>query len=127
MTAYRQPALDASWCQVRLPSGRLILLRSIDDAEPSGVVDEDEGVVEDVRFRTFEFRGIAATLQEVGDLIGTAIRPLAPHEATVELGLGLSAKTGQLIALFGEAAANASITVTLHWLFRGKAEHGDEA
>jgi hypothetical protein len=111
----RATKAEQSWIEARLPSGRTILLRGIGQAtEPN---DEDAGVVQDVRFRSVDFKALTATLHEIGDLISNAVRPLAPKDAEVEIGLGLSASTGQLLLLFGDASADASINVKLHWEF----------
>ena len=126
MTLKRESDDDASWCQVRLPSGRQILLRSIDTNRQAPALDSDEGTVEDVRFRSFDFVAITTILLEVGDIVRSAVRPLAPYHASVELGLGLSARTGEVVALFGTAAADASLKVTLDWKFGEKDERGDE-
>ena len=113
---------EDSWIEARLPSGRTVLLRGIGEAnEPK---DEDTGVVKDVRFRSIEFKALTATLHEIGELISNAVRPLTPKDVEVEIGLGLSASTGQLLLLFGDASADASINVKLHWEFG--ADHGDD-
>jgi ornithine--oxo-acid transaminase len=44
-----------------------------------------------------------------------------------KLGVSVNAKTGRLLVVFGEAAAKASVKVTLRWRFDDRAEHGDEA
>ena len=110
----------ADWIEARLPSGRTIVLRGVDHMKSPA--DEDEGTVQDVRFRGFEFSTLTATLREIGDLVRNAVLPLAPDEAEVELGLGLSASTGHLLVLFGEAAAEASMKVNLRWHFGAEAE-----
>jgi hypothetical protein len=105
---------------VRLPSGRTILLRSLED-----VADDDDmaGRVLDVGFRDLRLASITDTLREVGTVIKSAIEPLLPDSATVEIGLGVSGKTGQIVALFGEAAAEASIQITLNWSFGRTTAH----
>lgn len=106
---------EDSWIEARLPSGRIVLLRGI--GQTAEVKDEDVGVVQDVRFRSIDFKALTATLYEIGELVSNAVRPLAPKDAEVEIGLGLSASTGQLLLLFGDASADASINVKLHWEF----------
>jgi hypothetical protein len=112
-----EPAVESenSWIEARLPSGRTVLLRGI--GQGTGPGDEDAGVVQDVRFRSVDFKALTATLHEIGELISNAVRPLAPKDAEVEIGLGLSVSTGQLLLLFGDASADASINVKLHWEF----------
>lgn len=117
--------VEGLWVESRLPSGRTVMLRTVDRVTPPA--DEDEGVVQDVRFRSIDFKALTATLQEIGDLISSAVRPLAPREAEVELGLGLSASTGQLLVFFGEAAAEASIKVNLRWQFGSGEDHDQKA
>ncbi|MCO1594233.1 hypothetical protein M8C17_03565 [Micromonospora sp. RHAY321] len=117
--------VEKSWVEVRLPSGRTVMLRSLDEAPAA--VGEDTGTVQDVRFRAFDFRRLTATLQEVGDLVKGAIETLTPTEAEVELGLGFSAKSGQILVLFGDAAVDASMKVTLKWSFDQRSDSDDEA
>lgn len=100
--------------EVRLPSGRRITLRGT-DVRAAGD-DEDMGQVEDVMAGP-DFRLVTSTLQEVGTLLKEGLIPLRPTEAEVEIGVGLSAKTGRVLVLFGEAAAEASVKVTLKWTF----------
>lgn len=125
MTTTSDSVQEVFWAEARLPSGRTVLVRTTDNVlhQP----DEDVGVVRDVGFRSIDFRIITSTLQEVGHLISHAIRPLAPREAEVELGLGLNATTGQLLVLFGAAAAEASVKVNLRWQFGPEANNDETA
>jgi hypothetical protein len=116
---------EGSWVEARLPSGRSVMLRSIDEVDAPG--NEDEGAIQDVRFRSVDFKVLTSTLHEIGDLIKSAVRPLAPREAEVELALGLSASTGQLLLLFGDASAEASIKVNLRWEFGTDKDHDEKA
>ncbi len=118
-------AVDQSWLEVHLPSGRTVLMHGVDGAAPAN--DDDAETVQDVRFRGFDFSTLTATLHEVSTLVKEAVRKAAPAEAEVELGLGLSAKTGQVLVLFGETAANASMKVTLKWRFDQRSNGADEA
>jgi hypothetical protein len=111
------------WIEVRLPSGRNVLLRAVND----GGGDDDVGQVQDVRFSGLNFEALTATLHEVGTLINGALQTLTPAEAEVELGLGINARTGQLLVLFGKAAADASMKVTLRWHFDSRSISADEA
>ena len=82
--------------------------------------------VQDVGFRDARLTSITDVLREVGTVIKSAIEPLSPDTATLEMGLGVSGKTGQILALFGEAASEASVKVTLTWSF-GKSHSDVEA
>jgi hypothetical protein len=111
------------WVEVRLPSGRSVMLRS---AASQASASDDAGVIEDVRFRAFDFTTLTGTLHEIGDLISNAVRPLAPREVEVELGLSLDASTGAVFLSFGKASAEASVKVNLRWDFASKKEEEKE-
>jgi hypothetical protein len=105
----------------------MVMLRGLNEAQAAPPDEDSAGEVEDVRFRTLDFRALTATLHEVGGLVKNALQTLTPAEAEVELGLGFSAKTGQLLVLFGEAATQASLKVTLKWRFDQRSDDADEA
>ena len=43
------------------------------------------------------------------------MKKAGPSKATVELGFTFGVETGQLIAMFGKAKGDTSLTVTLEW------------
>ncbi len=110
--------------EARLPSGRNVLVRGVDGGNAH---DDDAGQLRDVRFRGVDFEALTATLHEVGALVKGTLQALTPTEAVVEIGLGISAKTGQLLVLFGEAAADASMKIVLTWRFDPRGDGDDEA
>lgn len=115
--------LADSWVETRLPSGRTVLIRGFGPSSWS----DDAGEVTDVKFRTVDFKALTSTLHELGDLISNAVRPLAPREVEVELGLGVNASTGQVLLVFGEASAEASIKVNLRWEFGAEQGNAEQA
>ena len=125
MTTTGEDVPDGSWVESRLPSGRTVMLRTVDELTTS--IDEDAETVQDVRFRSIDFKALTGTLHEIGDLISSAVRPLTPREAEVEFGLGFSASTGQVLLIFGEAAAQASIKIKLRWDFGAGENHDEKA
>jgi Trypsin-co-occurring domain 1 len=58
---------------------------------------------------------IAASVESVSRSMLDAVKRVSPKSATVELNFGLALEAGQLVALFGKAKGEASITVTLEW------------
>jgi len=58
---------------------------------------------------------ISDSIERVSSVMLDAVRRAGPTKATVELGFGLALETGQVVALFGKAHGDASISVTLEW------------
>jgi hypothetical protein len=58
---------------------------------------------------------VTRPIERVGRETLEAVKKAKPTKATVELGFGLALEQGQLVALFGKAKGEASITVTLEW------------
>lgn len=58
---------------------------------------------------------VADSIERVSGLMLEAAKKAAPDKATVELGFTLALEQGQLVALFGKAKGEASVTVTLEW------------
>lgn len=61
------------------------------------------------------FAQVTASVERVSTDVLDAVRRARPTAATVELAFGLAVEEGRLVALFGKAKADASITVTLEW------------
>ena len=124
MTLHSTPSGEG--LDVTLPSGRLITLRGMGDGV-NAVVDDDRGEVEDVKFRVPDFTRLVSTLQEVCELLKATVRPLAPEEVVLEIGVGLNAKTGKVFVLFGEASSEASLKVTIKWSFNDRGTCANQA
>jgi hypothetical protein len=58
---------------------------------------------------------VASSIERVSREMLEAAKRAAPSKATVELGFTLALEQGQLVALFGKAKGEASVTVTLEW------------
>lgn len=78
-------------------------------AEPVGQVLVSEG---DVVGRLDK---VADSIERVSKHMLEAAKRAAPDKATVELGFTLALEQGQLVAMFGKAKGEASVTVTLEW------------
>ena len=61
------------------------------------------------------FDGVRAALEAVASELGQVWDRVRPSEATVELGVNLTAKAGKLTALIVEGGGEASLKVTLKW------------
>lgn len=58
---------------------------------------------------------VTGSVERVSKEMLAAVKRAAPDKATIELGFSLALEQGQLVALFGKAKGEASITVTLEW------------
>ena len=65
---------------------------------------------------------VVARLGAMTDSIGKlstavldSVKKAGPSKATVEIGFTFGVETGQLIAMFGKAKGDTSLTVTLEW------------
>lgn len=63
----------------------------------------------------FSFDAVGDALEAIAGELGKIWQTVRPAEATVELGLSLSTKTGKLTALLVEGGGEASLKVTLKW------------
>ncbi|MEU3351744.1 CU044_2847 family protein [Streptomyces sp. NPDC037389] len=59
--------------------------------------------------------GLADTVRGVADSVRMGLAAARPDEVSVEFGIELSAKAGQVISLIADGESKASITVTLKW------------
>ncbi|MEU8894926.1 CU044_2847 family protein [Nocardia sp. NPDC048505] len=63
----------------------------------------------------FSFDTVRGTIEAIAGQLAQAWDKTKPHEATVELGLALTTKTGKLSALLVEGGGSATINVKLTW------------
>jgi hypothetical protein len=97
---------------VVLPSGKEILLASSSADAPDPALDE--APYRDVSFRP-DFRELVNVAAEIGHLLREGIEKIQPTKATVELSVGVDAKTGMITAFFVEGGANGAIKICLEW------------
>jgi hypothetical protein len=89
---------------VRLPSGREILLPSTPAVVSAGE-GSDEYPYRDVAF-SVEFQDLVDVATEIGVMLRRGIEKIVPSKATVELSVGVDAKTGKITAFFVEGGAS---------------------
>jgi len=95
--------------KVELPNQTVALVQAVE-------LDEVEGVAQKVGWKdTFDFQHISGTLEGVAQAIRSGLDKATPTKATVELGIDLALKNGQLTGLLVNAQADASLKVTLEW------------
>lgn len=63
----------------------------------------------------FAFEAVGQALEAMASELGKIWQTVKPAEATVELGLSLTAKSGRLTALLVEGGGEASLKVKLMW------------
>lgn len=63
----------------------------------------------------FSFEAVGEAIEAMASELGKIWQTVKPAEATVELGLSLTAKSGKLTALLVEGGGEASLKVTLTW------------
>ncbi|MFC0506366.1 CU044_2847 family protein [Micromonospora costi] len=97
-----------------LPSGREILIPATADGATQGPLSGPEGDFSDVAFH-LEFKDLVDTATEIAQLLRRSMEKILPQKATVELSIGVDAKSGQLTAFFVEGSANGALKLTLEW------------
>jgi hypothetical protein len=63
----------------------------------------------------FKFDEVAGTLEGITDAIKATLAKVTPDKVSVELGIELALKAGQLTALIVEGGGRGALTVTLEW------------
>ena len=58
---------------------------------------------------------VSRTLEGVATAIHTGLSAVAPSKVTVELGVQLVVKSGQLMALIVDSESTGTLTITLEW------------
>lgn len=104
---------------VRLPSGKEVMLSPIGAAQD---YSQDSSPYKDVSFRV-SFQDIVDVTTEIGSMLRNAVERIAPSKATVELGVGIDAKTGQIVAFFVDGGMNGSLRIVLEWSKPPKDHH----
>jgi hypothetical protein len=100
--------------EVALPEGQVMLARV-------HAVDGIDTGPRDVGLRKqFSLEGVTQTLHAVGAAVLGALDHVGPERASVEFGIDLAIKSGNLTGLLVEGDATATLRVTLEWT-RGEA------
>jgi hypothetical protein len=104
--------VDQQVIPIILPSGKEILLAS---ETPQAEDGSSEGApYRDVAFH-LDFQDLVDTAAEIGESLRRGIQRIAPSKATVEMSVGVDAKTGKITAFLVEGAANGAIKISLEW------------
>ncbi|MDH2387236.1 CU044_2847 family protein [Streptomyces sp. HNM0663] len=109
--------------QVRLDDGTVVWARvsQPEQLDTGGGAYQDSGVGSRIADLA---GGLADTVRGVVGSLRMGMAAAAPHEVTVEFGLELAAKSGQVVSLVADGEGKAAITVTLTWSERGSSERG---
>jgi Trypsin-co-occurring domain 1 len=65
--------------------------------------------------KALSFEGVRKTVEEIGVQLSAAWDRVKPHEAVVEFGLTLTAKSGMLTGLLVDGEGETSFKITLTW------------
>lgn len=98
--------MESRIVEVELPNGEVALFRA-GDLEGGGATK--------TAFGRLRFDTVSKALEGIAESVKAAVDKAAPTKFTVELGLQLVVKSGELLALFADAETTGSLTVTLEW------------
>jgi hypothetical protein len=102
--------------EVSLPNGTVALVRAAD-------LDGAAQAAEKVGWKdAFDFDQVSGTLEGIAQAIRSGLDKAAPTKTTVELGIELAVKNGQLTGLLVNGQANTSLKVTLEWTRKPSAD-----
>jgi hypothetical protein len=108
--------MESTVVEVALPNGTVALVRAAD-------LDGEGQAAEKVLWKdVFDFDHVAGTLEGIAQAIRSGIDKAAPTKTTVELGLELAVKNGQLTGLLVNGQASTSLKVTLEWTRKPSAD-----
>ncbi|MFC7529685.1 CU044_2847 family protein [Actinoplanes sp. GCM10030250] len=99
--------------RVQLPDGTQIWARVSQERGPADVGWRDGGGASDVVVARLD--DLQETIRVVGSTVRSALADMRPHGVSVEFGIELAIKSGTVISVLTEAAAKASLRVTLSW------------
>jgi hypothetical protein len=95
--------------EVSLPNGTVALVQVAD-------LDSAAHAAEKVAWKdVFDFERVSGTLEGIAEAIRSGLDKAAPTKTTVELGIELAVKNGQLTGLLVNGQAATSLKVTLEW------------
>ncbi|MEV6303087.1 CU044_2847 family protein [Actinoplanes sp. NPDC051861] len=98
---------------MQLPDGTEIWARVNRDRGPSDVGFRDVGGAGDAVVARLD--DLQHTIRAVGATVHSALAGMRPDGVSVEFGIELAIKSGKVISVLTEAAAKASLRVTLTW------------
>jgi hypothetical protein len=75
------------------------------------------GVVKVAAFKGgYPFESITKAIETISKSLVKAIKKAGPNKATIEFGIEIGTKEGQLTALLVQGTTKANLTVTLEWV-----------
>jgi Trypsin-co-occurring domain 1 len=99
--------VDTRVVEVELPNGATALVRAV---EVEGIGATKTGLRD-----KFKFDEVAQTLEGITEAMKATLAKVTPDKVSVELGIELALKAGQLTALIVEGGGRGALTVTLEW------------
>jgi Trypsin-co-occurring domain 1 len=108
--------VESTVVEVSLPNGTVALVRAA-DLDSTGQAAEKVGWKD-----TFDLEQVSGTLAGIAQAIRSGLEKAAPTKTTVELGIELAVKNGQLTGLLVSGQANTSLKVTLEWTRKPSAD-----
>jgi len=112
--------MESTVVEVSLPNGVVALVRVAD-------LDGAGGAAEKVGWKgVFDFDRVSGTLEGIAQAVQSAVEHAAPAKTTVELGIELAVKNGELTGLLVNGQAATSLKVTLEWTRSSPAVSGDD-
>jgi hypothetical protein len=101
--------VESTVIEVLLPNGTVALVQATD-------IDDVGQAAEKVAWTdVFDFEHVSETLEGIAQAIRSGLDKAAPTKTTVELGIELAVKNGQLTGLLVNGQASTSLKVTLEW------------
>jgi hypothetical protein len=113
--------VDTEIVEMTLADGTPMLVRAKRIGGEEGEEEEDGGPV-DVGRPIFSFSQVTGAVKGVASELHQALQAVSPDVVSVELGFDMAIKASQVVALFADAGAHASIKVRLEWRGSGADE-----
>lgn len=75
------------------------------------------GVVKVAAFRgEYPFESITKSVETISKSLVKAVKKAGPNKATIQFGIEIGTKEGQLTALLVQGTTSANLTITLEWV-----------
>ncbi len=102
---------------LRLGEGNAIFVQVtvLDEVKKSGA---GEGKVSALK-ENFSFENITNSIEKMSIALAQTVAKVKPDKASIEFGLELATKEGQLTALLVQGSATANLTIKLEWDKKG--------
>lgn len=108
--------MESTVVQVSLPNGAVALVRAAD-------LDGAGEAAEKVGWKSaLDFGHVSGALEGIAQAIRSGLDKAAPTKTTVELGIELAVKNGELTGLLVNGQASTSLKVTLEWTRKPSAD-----